>query len=106
MPECSAVEPRESFAVRWERELAEQRARSEYGRTAADVRRLLPKARSVQIAVRTDRTGGAFYMHISCSALRGALKLKQPDEIMPCEFDPVERRLTIGSLDAIDRTET
>lgn len=81
--------------------------RSEYGRTVGDLRRLLKRARYVQVIVRiTDaQWGNQAFMQMTRDGTRKAIRFMGDDERMPCEFDPEDKSLVIGSLRAIDKAK-
>jgi hypothetical protein len=80
--------------------------RSEYGRTLADARRFVKRAKECVIFVQTRHDGtDSTCMLFSGAAARRALRLGKDDEPMPCEFDPLERKLVIGSYRAIEKAQ-
>lgn len=82
-----------------------EEARLEYGITVDDVRRLLKKAKTVDLWVRRDRDGGANIISISAAVARKSLKYSRGTEAMPCDFDPETKLLSIGMLRAIFNAE-
>ena len=102
----AAAQTQDDWRADFEARCRAKEARSEYGRTLADARRFVKRAKECVIFVPT-RNGGLASTCIlfSGAAARKALRLGKDDEPMPCEFDPQERKLVIGSYRAIEKTQ-
>jgi len=90
--------------ARFEAARRAEEARLEYGRTLDDVRHLLKRAKFVRLWVRRNRDDAFIFDTTKAAFLKETTYLKGTDA-MPCEFDPEERRLTIGSWRAIYKSE-
>jgi hypothetical protein len=78
-------------------------ARIEYGRTVADARRLLKRAKSVRLWVRRGLGDDGLIIDITPSAFRTSTKYDQAGDAMPCSFDPDDHRLRIGCIRALHK---
>ena len=99
----------DEMRARWEADARDRRERSEYGRTVGDVRSFLKKARRVQIAIRTGSFEDDRDVHFPCisvAAVGRMFKGFSADEFAASEFDPVERTLCIGTLNAIRKARS
>lgn len=98
----------DEMRAKWEAASRAREARLEYGRTVGDLRRLLKGARQVQIALRTgsaDYANDVVFPVVSRAAVRMMFKYYKDDEFAPCEFDPDEKSLSIGTLRAIHKAQ-
>ncbi|SDC09012.1 hypothetical protein SAMN05216337_1001228 [Bradyrhizobium brasilense] len=96
----------DEMRAQWEAESRAREARLEYGRTVEDLRRLLKRALSIQIAVRVGSDSSSRdcnFPFVTASAVRRMFRSYQADEIVPCEFDPIDRQLVIGGIRSIHK---
>ncbi len=104
MSSLETTRPSDEMLQRWEREARAREERLEYGLTVADLRRLLKRALRVQIAVRIGSDSCDYdvsFPPTTAAAVRKMFGAYQPDEKVPCEFDPVERALVVGGFRSI-----
>jgi hypothetical protein len=103
----STQAPDDDRRAKFQEQMREREARSEYGVTVGDVRSFLKRARTIQIAVRVGETvsDSCAFLMISKTSFLKSLKYSANHERMPSVFDPLERSLVIGSLAAIHKAE-
>lgn len=72
-----------------------------FGASVADARRLLEGAETIYLAVRVSDVDVTYVEWTVAAATKWLRQNKHREERLPCEFDPADKSLTIGSLAAI-----
>lgn len=91
--------------ARYEAARRAEDARREYGRTVDEMRTFIKRARTVRLWVRRGRDDDAFIVDIPRSVFAKDTKYLKGTDVMPSDYDPEERRLSIGSWYAIHHME-
>lgn len=77
-----------------------------YGGTVADLLRFMRQARgTVQVPVRFNSAGDLFHLMLLKSSVRRALDTFTGTSILPSEYDPATRLLSLATVDAIRHSE-
>lgn len=77
-----------------------------YGGTVADLLRFMRQARgTVQVPVRFNSAGDLFFLHLSRSSVRRAVGAYLNTSVLPSEYDPATRLLSLATADAVRHAE-